>query len=249
MSQEPDDRIARFYRRPHSYDYARDDHWRIFQRALNHRIALNAQARAQANNASPSSPTNAISSFAEAMADEDDEVGERASAVETSSGDGEAEDEDTAPSASVGSLDQIAAPAVPIAPTVSTIPPLTNFPASTGEPIYFLHGNTLQALSSTPQPIQDAVHALINAYIKRKRLAGGVASCINQRYDGQKTVDADGEGYACRDCRHVAHNNTHNQGYRVCIRRGERDIGGHVLNGFFVYAQRAGSGQIVWRST
>ena len=257
MNQGEKDRLAKFRQKSETYDCHKDEDGKVFVALLDERIALDAQSRAQADHASsnPSSDPNS-SSAAATNDDEDDGLNDDPSTIDATTKEEPADNEDE----NMKDPDSTTPPASPPAPDSTTVPtaapaPITlpiqttSFQTPSGTPIYFTHGNTLIPVASIPVEIRNATLTLIDMYIHRNRLASDTIFCINQRYDGQSTDDADGMGYACKTCVDKWRAGKNYKGYRVCIRHGKEDVGGQMLDGYFVFAQRrTRNGQIVWRS-
>ncbi|KAG9188068.1 hypothetical protein G6011_01991 [Alternaria panax] len=254
MEQTKKDRLAKFRQSPRSFDYLDEEDWKIFLALLDEREERETRERAdrwhraqslQATSKRPSAPGSSNAAATDVDSDDnnkDEKEKENKNINLLPIHEDEDEDEVMADAESKppapGPTTIPTAPTFPPTPTVLTSPPATTLTTPTGTSIHFFHGTTALSLPSINADIQAAVQKLIQMYITRNRLASGIDACINQRYDGQSTDNADGLEYACRTCVDRKRAGENYKGYKMCIRHGQKVVGGQVLVGFFACAHK-----------
>ncbi|CAN9325863.1 unnamed protein product [Alternaria alternata] len=232
MGQKREELLANYRQNSRPLDYQDDEDWKICLALIDEKADRERQERAD----------RAVADDGDA--EDEDSDGDKENVVPLPIHEGEEEDEGTNDPAP----DTTAAPVIPKVPTATTSTSQTLI-APSGAPIYFFHGNINIPLMLIDTEIQAAVQKLIEMYITRGRLASNTVVCINQRYDGQATHNADGTEYACRTCIDKYRDGQNYKGYRVCIRHGQKVMGGQLVTAYFAVAQKRSENQrYVWRT-
>ncbi|CAN9375022.1 unnamed protein product [Alternaria alternata] len=230
MGQKREELLANYRQNSRPLDYQDDEDWKICLALIDEKADRERQERAD----------RAVADDGDA--EDEDSDGDKENVVPLPIR--EEEDEGTNDPAP----DTTAAPVIPKVPTATTSTSQTLI-APSGAPIYFFHGNINIPLMLIDTEIQAAVQKLIEMYITRGRLASNTVVCINQRYDGQATHNADGTEYACRTCIDKYRDGQNYKGYRVCIRHGQKVMGGQLVTAYFAVAQKRSENQrYVWRT-
>jgi hypothetical protein len=227
MYQNREELLANYRQNPRPLDYQDDEDWKICLALIDEKADRERQERAD----------RAVADDGDA--EDEDSDGDKENAVplpiRMKTEDRETENEDEGEEEDEGTNDP--------APDSQTLI------APSGAPIYFFHGNINIPLMLIDTEIQAAVQKLIEMYITRGRLASNTVVCINQRYDGQATHNADGTEYACRTCIDKYRDGQNYKGYRVCIRHGQKVMGGQLVTAYFAVAQKRSENQrYVWRT-
>lgn len=246
MGQKREELLANFRQNPRPLDYQDDEDWKICQALIDEKADRERQERAD----------RAVADDGDAEDEDSDEDKENAIPLpirmntedRQTENEDEGEEEDEDESTNDPAPDTTAVPVIPQVPTTTTSTSQTLI-APSGAPIYFFHGNINIPLMLIDTDIQAAVQKLIEMYITRGRLASNTVVCINQRYDGQATHNADGTEYACRTCIDKYRDGQNYKGYRVCIRHGQKVMGGQLVTAYFAVAQKRSENQrYVWRT-
>lgn len=246
MYQKREELLANYRQNPRPLDNQDDEDWKICLALIDEKADRERQERAD----------RAVADDGDAEDEDSDEDKEDAIPLpirmNTEDRQTENEDEDEGEEEDEGTNDHApdttAAPVIPEVPTATTSTSQTLI-APSGAPIYFFHGNINIPLMLIDTEIQAAVQKLIEMYITRGRLASNTVVCINQRYDGQATHNADGTEYACRTCIDKYRDGQNYKGYRVCIRHGQKVMGGQLVTAYFAVAQKRSENQrYVWRT-